>query len=38
MSTAPQILPGTNDYYGALKSRGRFGGEEELFESLYLDR
>ncbi len=24
--------------YGALKSRGRFGSEEELFESLYLDR
>ncbi len=24
--------------YGALKSQGRFGSEEELFESLYLDR
>ncbi len=24
--------------HGALKSRDRFGNEEELFESLYLDR
>ena len=24
--------------YGALRSRDRFGGEEELFGSLYLDR
>ena len=24
--------------YGALKSQGRFGSDEELFESLYLDR
>ena len=24
--------------YGALESQGRFGSEEELFESFYLDR
>ena len=24
--------------YGAIRSQGRFGSEEELFESLYLDR